>query len=478
MSAAALVPTSVTGITTQIVENQIQVNWKAVSDDISYYRVYFSSESILNNNGLYDDFERTTGPETTLLFPRPNSAPEIFVAVIAVNKNNEESEFFTQESSVRFGSITVSSTSSAPRVASFSSAPPIQWSSAASIELVPPPQQQSSAATFSSLASVNPVYTGIGEDITLLSADPLSATGILIRFSAPITVDPMHASEGLHIFTATNEQLPISRITINGNEMMIYTQMQTRGVVYKVEVKAPFMGPNQEEIDPTGGSALFAGHETGLEPSSSSGTTVRVVDPYYPPDIANLVFTPRMQANGSYSLVAEWTVDNSPKDLAHYLIYQTRDRGQTFSGPTILPIDIRGVQLDGVTPGEYGLAIQTLNIYGYLSKGVFQNVLLPTPGVSQNPFQGNILLGNEELIDDEGKLDVNDEQIAQLVPATKGDEGVFPKTGSGATYEIPHAAAPVKRGWANQTTAIVLLGLGTLLAAGSSLFYILSKKSR
>lgn len=471
MSAAALVPASVTGISAQAVGNQIQVNWKAVSEDIAYYRVYFSSESILNNNGLYDDFERTGGPETTLMFPRPNSANEIFVAVIAVNKNNEESEFFTQEAVVRFGGTAVSSV---PTVVSRSSLPPTQWSSAASIPSLG--GQSSSAAVFSSQPPASAVYTSVGEDILLLSADVLSATGVLVRFSAPITVDPLHASEGLHIFTATNEQLQISRITITGNEMMIYTQPQTRGIVYKVEVKAPFMGPNQERIDPETGSALFTGHETGLEPTASS--SARSVDPYYPPDIANLAFTPRMQANGTYSLVAEWEVDNSPKDLAYYLIYQTRDQGKSFSGPSILPIDIRGVQLDGVTPGDYGIAIQTLNIYGYLSRGVFQNVFLPAAGVTQNPFQGNILLGNEELIDDEGKLDVNDEQIAQLVPATKGEEGVFPKTGSGATYEVPRAAAPVKRGWANQATALVLLGFGTLLAAGSSLFYILRKKSQ
>ena len=61
--------------------------------------------------------------------------------------------------------------------------------------------------------------------------------------------------------------------------------------------------------------------------------------------------------------------------------------------PSLLPIDIRGVQLQNVTPGFFGVYLQTVNIYGYVSPGVFQYATLPVyvPGYG---FQGDLTSGS------------------------------------------------------------------------------------
>lgn len=95
-------PSPVTGVTAQALSGQVVVQWNPVtSDPIDYYRVYYSNYSILDNDGLYDDFEVTQGDETTLTFVPPPNLNDLYIAVIAVAKNGTESEFFTEETYVK-----------------------------------------------------------------------------------------------------------------------------------------------------------------------------------------------------------------------------------------------------------------------------------------------------------------------------------------------------------------------------------------
>ena len=83
---------------TSVRADQIQLEWTApVDTNISYYRVYYSRTSILANGGKYDDFEITPGKATSFTLTGFPQASKLFVAVLAVNENGEESPYFTEE---------------------------------------------------------------------------------------------------------------------------------------------------------------------------------------------------------------------------------------------------------------------------------------------------------------------------------------------------------------------------------------------
>lgn len=435
--------------------DQVRVSWNAVdADNIERYKVYYSTETILGNNGLYDDFEVTQGPVTSLTIARPNSAKQFYFAVIAVTTDGEESEFFTQEAVARFDGTV-------QQPVQTSSAPAVQQP----ISSMPAVQQPVSSEPFP-----EPPFEE-GDAVRLVRADPESSTGVLVIFTSPITVTTEGAPQGLRIVDAQGNQLQITRITISGDHVIIYTMPQKRGVVYRVEFSEPFKGVNGKPLDQTDRNALFTGHETGIDPGTMTSPTgqMREVNPMFPPDVQNLKFTPYTQNDGLYTLIVEWQVDNSPGDLAYYLIYQTRDGGKTFAGPSVLPIDIRGVQLQGVTPGEYGIAVQTINMYGYVSQGVFQNVFLSplTGGAPRNSFQAS-LIGTDNTAQVQHINMMDSAEIAQITAPVTAEDGTTQESG----------VRPVQRQKVNayNLTVVVLVAAGTLIMALSSFIFVKAKK--
>ncbi|PIR54395.1 hypothetical protein COU75_01130 [Candidatus Peregrinibacteria bacterium CG10_big_fil_rev_8_21_14_0_10_42_8] len=367
---AAASPSAVEGISASATHSEVTVTWDSVtSDPIAYYRVYYSAQSILENNGLFDDFETTEGNETTLTFSAPSDVDELFIAAIAVSEEGLESEFFTTEAYVEISNTPVPT------------AIPTPTPTAQPTNTLPTPSEEQS--------------------VRLLKAEVTSPTTIVTTFSSPITVEEARAPEGLKIENAKGELLHIKSITIDRSTITITTVVQTKGAVYNVQFSEPFMGKNGQALDASDRAALVSGHSEGKEPPAKD--PARVVDPVSPPDITDVQLVPQIQENGGYTVTMEWTVDNTPRDLYGIIVYQTRD-GQTFGPPSLLPIDIGGVQLQNVTPGFFGLYIQTINTYGYVSPGIFQYTNLPQyiPGYG---FQGDLTFGS---MDSERKILFND----------------------------------------------------------------------
>ncbi len=368
---AQVAPSPVTGVAANTINGQIVVQWDEVgSDPIDYYRVYYSGQSILNNNGLYDDFEITDGDQTTLSFVPPQGMTDLYIAVIAVAKNGLESEFFTEE-------VYVKVPSSAPSVSS--------------TPIAPAPKLPEPVSTPPEI----PSHTSM----KLLKGEATSPEEITVEFSTSITVDPNRAPEGLKITKADGSTLQITSITISGKTVTIHTVKQERGRVYNVRFAEPFAGKNGQLLDHDDRSVFISGHKDGREPTSAPTQIFaqppmqpRVSNPTAPPDIVNPTIVPQIQQNGAYTITVEWQVDNGPGDLYGIVAYQTRD-GVNFGPPSLLPVDIRGVQLQNVTPGFFGIYLQTVNVYGYVSPGVFQYVTLPTyiPGYG---FYGDLTFGN------------------------------------------------------------------------------------
>ena len=212
-----------------------------------------------------------------------------------------------------------------------------------------------------------------------------------------MTVEASRAPEGLKIEGPGGTTLQIKNITIEAKSITITTEAQERGVVYNVQFSEPFEGRAGQLLDTEDRSVLLTGHADGKDPTPAAPPS-RVSDPLAPPDLQDITIVPELQANGAYSVTLQWTVDNTPGDLYGIVAYQTRD-GQNFGQPNLLPIDVGGVQLADVTPGFFGIYLQTVNSYGYVSPGVFQYVNLPQyiPGYG---FYGDLTFGSMNAGDD------------------------------------------------------------------------------
>lgn len=404
---------------------QVTVKWKAVAGvDIAYYRVYHSTTSILGNSGLYDDFERTIGPETEITIVPPPGVGSFYAAVLAVSHSGQESPYFLEEASVQTGSGPASSK--------------------APVTPTPAPASSSSQASE-------------GPTLTVLKGEAISPEQINVTFSGPVTVDASKAPQALTVLQQNGSTLRITKITILNSVISIFTEKQTKGAVYNVQFSEPFRGLSGKPLDQTDRAIFVTGHPEGNDPTA--GPVIRESNPYAPPDIMTATITPLVQPNGLYALTAEWTVDNAPKDLVYLVVYQTRD-GQTFGPPSVLPIDIRGVQLQDVTPGFFGLYIQTVNMYGNMSPGVFHYVSLPQYYPGQG-LRGELLFGElrmKDMVNGVPQLETpNFDNVEPPSSETGALTAIEPMT-----TPLTHAAANQVELQLNWTRAAILGGIGAV----------------
>lgn len=372
-SALAAAPSPVTNVSAIVENGEVTVEWDAVtSDPIEYYRVYYSSESILDNNGLYDDFEVTENDDTFLTFIPPSGMDTLYIAVIAVTTGGMESEFFTEEAMVDLSSL-------------------------GALPVVKPTSVQSSSSESSIQQSTSSSSAVDSSSAKLLKGTVVSPTEIVVEFSVSMTVEASKAPQNLSIEAPGGKNLPITSITIKGKTITIYTDTQTKGTVYNVRFGDAFTGKAGQPLDADDRSVLLSGHNDGKVPVHVPA--VREVNLTSPPDLANATIIPQVQPNGAYTVTIKWdALDNTPGDLYGIVAYQTRD-GQSFGPPSLLPIEIGGVQLQNVTPGFFGIYLQVANVYGYVSPGVFQYVTLPAyvPGYG---FQGDLTFGGMQQEED------------------------------------------------------------------------------
>ncbi|MDP6561869.1 MAG: hypothetical protein QF793_02995 [Candidatus Peribacteraceae bacterium] len=434
-------PSAVTGLDAQVFQGEIVVQWDAVtSDPIDYYRVYYSGESILDNEGLYDDFEVTQEDETTLSFLPPLGATELYIAVIAVSINGMESEFFTDEARLELDSEPL------PPTGVFK-----DYDEDKPAEQQPPTMMPPTAA--------------VGATARLLKGAVVSPEKIVIEFSASMTVDSKRAPEGLKIEGPGSTSLQIKNITLEAKSITIITETQERGTVYNVQFSEPFEGRAGQPLDLDDRSVLITGHIDGKDPVPPvpPPPPPREVDPMTPPDLQNVTIVPELQANGGYTITLTWNIDNTPGDLYGIVAYQTRD-GQTFGPPNLLPIDVSGVQLADVTPGFFGIYLQTVNTYGYVSSGVFQYVTLPVyvPGYG---FYGDLTFGGMNAGEDINFDAVEEEEEVPTDMATI--DAITDDTPTEALEGVDHSAA------FDESTLQINWKLVTLVASAVAVFVIL-----
>jgi len=178
------------------------VLWTPVPGAFSY-RIYYSHQSILGNGGNYDDFEQTTNATTVYVFPKiPLTSETIFVGVLAVDKDGNESEGFEVEATVVVPVASASSSSSSTTAVIASSA-----------------SSQSSEAAMP--VGENPSSTAIPMGIRSVTA--ISATGILVTFTKDVHANALDHGELFVIRTLSGEVIPFVKSERKGSADILVT---------------------------------------------------------------------------------------------------------------------------------------------------------------------------------------------------------------------------------------------------------------
>lgn len=256
-------PANVRGIQISNANGAITVTWQAIQENVSFYRVYFSHTSILGNQGNYDDFERTRGPESAYTFSKaPLTSGALFVSVLAVSPDGVESEGFEEEASLDLGGVVpVTNTTTTPTVA-------------------------------------NP------QPMTITSVGPISSTGILVTFSEDVALNNVTAVDGYFVVTDTGGTLlRTTRVDVVSATVMIHTDPQTPGKTYVLTFAKTIPGTKGGSVPLTVAPAKFLGftntavvvatpapQEPVVTPPAPVVTPVYVRNPYVAPP--SVVTTP------------------------------------------------------------------------------------------------------------------------------------------------------------------------------------------
>ncbi len=331
LTALAAAPDAVTNLKAEQKNDVIHITWDAPenAEDIAFYRVYFSRESILDNNGAYDDFAATSDKATEFDLTDFPTGEALYIAILAVNSAGEEMDTFTDE--VRAG---------------LSGAAPAPASSAPSIPAQPTQRLQQ-----------------------LVEVQRVSATELVLTFSAPVELDRAQAANALRVIDDADKPLALARLAIDGATVTVTTAPQAPGTAYTVRVDPVVTGKATDgtvlTLDAdhstltftTGGDAVEQPTEPGQEPAGTP-----------PPDVDNFEVRGEEQRSGRYLIMAVWDQPDADT-VASYQVQQSLDGGRTYGAVQTLDASARVIRLRDVRPGAFALRIRAVGHNGAVSPG-------------------------------------------------------------------------------------------------------------
>lgn len=352
----AAAPANVRDVRAEVVAEGVKVSWSKVDGDVAAYRIFYSHASILENDGLYDDFESADGTVDSHILKSAARGGDFYVSVLAVNAQGEESALFLEEASVTV------------------------------------PEAMAASSSSSSIA-MQPLAS---DELRLLSAESVSATGVTLTFSHPITIPAAQAASAIVMRNASGGILPMKRFVIQGNIVMVHTLPQERNVPYRVTIGQGVtakVGDATISIAADQSPMLFAGHADGITPGSykpiGSSASSATADGMKAEVIGLQLRAQAEGTAGAYTVEATWQAPAGSVDA--YLVSQTRNRGMTYGqaarvegGATV------SVKIRGVPAGDFGIMVKTAYVDGTVSRGVAQAIVLPGTGGSSSSKKGGM----------------------------------------------------------------------------------------
>lgn len=217
----------------------------------------------------------------------------------------------------------------------------------------------------------------------------LSSTGVTLHFSLPVTVDPNRAVDAVVIETASGTKLGMKRFVIQGNDLVIHTDVQERGVAYKVTVSnavtAAGSAGQRLAVQPGENSLFVVGHSTGRDPSTTPSSSGTVTHPIIKSDVTQLRL--RAQPTGKeYRVDVTWQAPAA--GFIGYSVAQTTDGGKTYGPAQTIANGATSFTVNNVPAGSFGVVVRTVYSDGSQSKGVMQIIKLATIGGATGSVTG------------------------------------------------------------------------------------------
>ncbi|MDD4319057.1 MAG: hypothetical protein PHW10_01905 [Candidatus Peribacteraceae bacterium] len=339
-AGAAEAPPAVTGITGTYVDGSVLVQWAAPEDatNVARYRVYYSRESIVENGGLFDDFETTPDNATSFAITELPLGDALYVTVVAVSGSGEESETFAEEARVDI------------------------------------PQ---SAPTADEAAA-----DGI---LRLLSAQPLSATGVLLTFSQPVQVDQQDAATAFRLSDASGSLVPLRTITINGERVTLETaapletggRYSVRALQVRTLAKA---GESPLLVDALGNTAAFVMAPEAIVPAPAMPVTPATDTPTTNPLLAAVVpqagalpvlsplqLTAASDGRGGAVVTASFDVTQGADSVSSFEAFQGMGQAGAYQNGQVLPANTRQIRFENASAGTLSVLVRAKTADGRVS---------------------------------------------------------------------------------------------------------------
>ncbi len=397
---AAELPGNVKSVTASITNGKLTAMWTPVQG-AAYYRVYFSHESIIGNEGNYDDFERTLAAETSHAFAAmPLSSDKIYIGVLAVDMNGNESEGFETEASVE-----------QPKAPSAPEPPP------APVEPEMPLDPLAASGQPEQMPlGVNPTTTS--EPMNIVSVAAVSSTGVLVTFTKNVAID-VQVNPGFFLVTDSGGAvLPIQSVEVNAATVLLKTDAQVPGRSYAFALLQPLPAGDGTNAIPSSEGVLFTGFGTPEQPQEPQQPAYGQnpmqqpgygQNPMQQPDIPygqnpmlggqqpmppqggygqnpmlaglmdpvalDLQASPRK--DGTYDVIARW---NGVPSAQNYGLY-TAVNGQPYAWNGQVGPEQTTVQYSRVKPGSFALRVTARTGQGQESRGIERSIPLPATGI-------------------------------------------------------------------------------------------------
>ncbi len=330
LAVVAQVP-NVTGINAELIDGKVSVTWDAAEGDIKKYRIFYSHASILEQGGVYDDYEDADGMATQHTLASVPPVSTLYVSVLAVGQDDTESPFFTEE---------------------------------AMVELTPFAAVDAAASSVSALPP-SPTVPMESSTLQLLTAVSTSSTGVVLTFTHPLSIPEQFKDQAFAIRSGSGEILQVIRYRLQGNQALLDTDEQKPGRVYQVTIHGSLAGKTaQGDLVPQE-SATAPMLFTGLQTNTSIA------------DVTNLGLTVKGK-----DVIATWTPPAAT--VRELQITQSTNGGRTFGPATRMDKTAKGVTIPNVQNGTFTLRVKVIGLDGSASAGVQQTVTVGTVTASSS----------------------------------------------------------------------------------------------
>lgn len=200
----------------------------------------------------------------------------------------------------------------------------------------------------------------------------MSSTGITLTFSKTLEANQSIDPANIIILDGSGTRLNVTAIEIQGNKLMLTTDMQ---VAERLYIVARFA----EAKDTTGSLAITLKQIDfrGFLNKGQNGS-----DRLPPENPTNLRLVPKSNGKGLYDVFSFWKPSpDSAGDLSGYEVSVTNN-GRIYTLDASLPDNARETKHENLKPGStFGVRVQSKDASGNLSSGISQVIRLPQSGI-------------------------------------------------------------------------------------------------